>query len=215
MADGLDGAALTYSGPAEYALADWRRRINDLYCDIRQMPDPQRAHAHWQGARSRLFRDHPMSPVPQGQRPGFGSIGIYPYDPSWRFVVDLEPKSGPEEAHSLGQDGQMVTRPLGRTRGLADICGSELSAFWITGYGGGLFLPFRDATNGSDTYGGGRYLADAIKGADLGLDPDGRLIIDFNFAYTPSCAWNDAFVCPLSPPENTLPVAVTAGERAP
>ena len=89
---------------------------------------------------------------------------------------------------------------------------AELSLFWVGGYGGGLFLPFRDATHGRETYGGGRYLYDTIKGADLGAGVD-EVVLDFNYAYNPSCAYNDRWVCPLSPPENSLPFAVEAGEK--
>ena len=88
----------------------------------------------------------------------------------------------------------------------------ELSLYWLDGYGGGVFLPFADATRGGETYGGGRYLLDTVKGADLG-EADGRLVLDFNFAYNPSCSYDPRWVCPLSPPENRLDTAVRAGER--
>ncbi|MGH6914787.1 MAG: DUF1684 domain-containing protein, partial [Geminicoccales bacterium] len=97
--------------------------------------------------------------------------------------------------------------------GLERRLGVELCVYWIGGYGGGVFLPFRDATSGRQTYGGGRYLLDSIKSADLGETSDGRVILDFNFAYHPSCAYSDRWICPLSPVENTLPVAIRAGER--
>ena len=87
-----------------------------------------------------------------------------------------------------------------------------LEAYWLEGYGGGVFVPFRDDTCGQETYGGGRYVLDTVKGADLGTDGD-RLILDFNFAYNPSCAYDAGWVCPLAPPANFLPLAVTAGER--
>jgi uncharacterized protein (DUF1684 family) len=88
----------------------------------------------------------------------------------------------------------------------------SLNLYWIDGYGGGLFLPFGDASNGNQTYGGGRYLYDAIKGADLGGGTD-QLVLDFNYAYNPSCAYNAIWVCPLSPLENRLPVTIKAGEQ--
>jgi uncharacterized protein (DUF1684 family) len=93
---------------------------------------------------------------------------------------------------------------------------AALGLFWIEGYGGGLFLPFRDSSNGGETYGGGRYLYDAIKGADLGSSADGADLIplDFNYAYNPSCAYNEQWVCPLAPRENWLPFPVEAGEKA-
>ena len=89
-----------------------------------------------------------------------------------------------------------------------------LAVYWLRGYAGGLFLPFRDATNGTATYGAGRYLVDAAKSADLGADDTtGELIIDANFAYQPSCAFDPRWACPLAPPENRLDLAVEAGER--
>ena len=89
----------------------------------------------------------------------------------------------------------------------------DLSLFWIEGYGGGLFLPFGDSTNNESIYGGGRYLLDTIKHADLG-EKDGSLVLDFNFAYNPSCAYNSLWDCPLAPFENKLNVAIPAGEKA-
>jgi hypothetical protein len=98
--------------------------------------------------------------------------------------------------------------PEGTTSGTT----ARLTLYWLEGYGGGLFLPFGDATNGKTTYGGGRYLYDTIKGADLGVTPD-RIILDFNYAYNPSCAYRPKWVCPLAPRENILSFAVEAGER--
>jgi len=88
----------------------------------------------------------------------------------------------------------------------------RLEVQWLEGYGGGVFLSFRDTTSGEETYGGGRYLYDTVKGADLG-DDGGRLVLDFNFAYNPSCAYDPSWVCPLAPAANRLAVAVGAGER--
>ena len=84
--------------------------------------------------------------------------------------------------------------------------------YWLEGYGGGIWLPFADATSGADTYGGGRYLYDTIKGADLGAG-ERELVLDFNYAYNPSCAYDERWSCPLPPAENRLPFAVPAGER--
>ena len=86
-----------------------------------------------------------------------------------------------------------------------------LDLFWLEGYGGGLFVPFRDATAGSETYGAGRYLLDTVKGADLGVE-SGRLVFDFNFAYNPSCAYDPRWACPLAPPGNRLSVEARAGD---
>ena len=82
--------------------------------------------------------------------------------------------------------------------------------YWLEGYGGGLWLPFSDASSGTETYGGGRYLYDTIKGADLGIS-GADIVLDFNFAYNPSCAYDERWSCPLSPPENRLPFAISGG----
>ena len=87
--------------------------------------------------------------------------------------------------------------------------GGALEVFWLDAYGGGIYLSFRDATSGDSTYGGGRYLLDTVKGADLGADGD-RLILDFNFAYQPSCSYDPQWSCPLPPPANRLAFPVAA-----
>ncbi|TCD16114.1 DUF1684 domain-containing protein [Oricola cellulosilytica] len=202
--------------PASYALADWRRRIGDLYRDIRAIDDAEAAWRFWRLTRMEMFRSHPMSPVSPETRAKFAAIPVYAYDPDLRFTVGLRDAEGDALDFDLGADGEMRATPLALTDGLKPVLGSELTLYWIGGYGGGLFLPFKDATAGTETYGGGRYLLDAIKGADLGPARDGGgIVLDFNFAYNPSCAVNPAYVCPLSPPENTLPEAVRGGEKDP
>jgi hypothetical protein len=89
-----------------------------------------------------------------------------------------------------------------------------LPALWIDGYAGGLFVPFKDTTSGHQTYGGGRYLLDTIKSADLGSDLTAASVtLDFNYAYHPSCAYDPVWVCPLAPPESRLPIPLEAGEQ--
>jgi hypothetical protein len=87
-----------------------------------------------------------------------------------------------------------------------------LDVWWLDQYGGGLFLPLRDGTAGETTYGGGRYLLDTVKGADLGTRAR-RLIIDLNFLYHPSCRYDSSWSCPLAPPGNTITATIEAGER--
>ena len=101
-----------------------------------------------------------------------------------------------------------------RRFGVVELEWGTLEVFWIDVYGGGVFIPFRDATSGSLTYGGGRYLLDTIKGADLGMTERGELVLDFNFAYHPSCHYDPRWSCPLAPRENWLTVPIEAGERA-
>ena len=85
-----------------------------------------------------------------------------------------------------------------------------LELYWLEGYGGGLFVPFADATSGRETYGAGRYLLDTVKGADLG-QRGGRLVLDFNFAYQPSCAYDPRWTCPLTPPAQSPTGGGTSG----
>ncbi|MGI4765503.1 MAG: DUF1684 domain-containing protein [Janthinobacterium lividum] len=197
------------------ALWDWRRRVSDLYGAVRAEPDPRRAWALWRATRDSLFRDHPQSPLEPDARRRFTGLPVFDYDPALRFLVEIDPVEAEPLAAEAGRDGALSLLPFGRTRGLAAALGSELALFWVGGYGGGVFLPFADATSGEDTYGGGRYLLDTIKSADLGSDAKGRTVLDFNFAYNPSCSYSPAWVCPLSPPGNRLGVAVRAGEKRP
>ncbi|RME41806.1 MAG: DUF1684 domain-containing protein, partial [Caldilineae bacterium] len=112
----------------------------------------------------------------------------------------------------LADDGPIRLQRFGRVR--FPVQGEEVSLwlYWVMGYGGGIFLPFHDRTAGKTTYGGGRYLLDTIKHADLGHEAGG-LVLDFNYAYNPSCAYNARWHCPLPPKENRLPVAIPAGEQ--
>jgi uncharacterized protein (DUF1684 family) len=191
-------------------LWDWRRRVADLYAQVRAEPEPAAAWVHWRRVRDGLYRSHPQSPLDTVE--GFEGLPFFDYDPAMRFLVEVAAADGEPLDLPAGDDGQVRLRPFGRTVGLAARLGGELTLYWMQGYCGGVFLPFADATSGSDTYGGGRYLLDTIKSADLGA-VDGRTVLDFNFAYNPSCAYSIRYVCPLSPQENRLPVAVRAGER--
>jgi len=103
---------------------------------------------------------------------------------------------------------------IGWVRFAIDGTPCRLSVFWLNEYGGGIFIPFRDATSGRETYGGGRYLWDSAKGADLGSEDD-ELVLDFNYAYHPSCVYDPIWSCPLAPQENWLPVPINGGERLP
>ncbi len=195
------------------SLHDWRRQVADLYAAIRAMPGEE-GWEHWRSVRDRLFREHPQSPLSTTRRAQFRGIDCFAYDPALRFTVSTVParERGAIRVEA-GKDGTMTLLPFALTDGLAQPLGKELTLYWIEGYGGGVFLPFGDATNGRESFAGGRYLLDTIKSADLGSDGAGRLILDFNFAYYPSCAYSEAWVCPLSPPENRLPGAIRAGER--
>jgi uncharacterized protein (DUF1684 family) len=209
-------------------LADWRRQVAALYVVVRERAatDPQAAWEHWRAVREALYREHAQSPLPVEERAAFRARH-WAYDPALRFeaTVDLAAESAgagagdegagrPRLPMSIGEAGGLAFSRLGRVTVPFPAGTRILNLFWMAGYAGGLFLPFRDATNGTETYGAGRYLLDAAKSADLGGDPAaGRLVLDFNFAFQPSCAFDPRWACPLAPPENRLDIRVEAGER--
>jgi len=186
----------------ELELLDWKRRIFDLYAEVRAS-EPRAGWERWRTVRAELFRDHPQSPSP-----GYTSLAYFDYDPELRFLADLEPM--PEEVLEIPGSAGSLTRF--RRFAMATFERGWLELYWLEAYGGGIFLPFADETRGKETYGAGRYLLDTVKGSDLGVE-EGRLVLDFNFAYNPSCAYDDEWACPLSPPANRLPWPVQAGER--
>ncbi len=201
-------------------LADWRRQVGALYAEVRHLAetDVAAALAHWRTTRERLYREHPQSPVPAGARSGFRALH-FEHDPRLRFEVVVEPAPPPApgalalELPNSGEDTLSFGRVGRITIPFAD-GPRALSIFWMGGYAGGLFVPFRDATSGRETYGAGRYLVDGAKSADLGGNPaTNTLIIDFNFAFQPSCAFDPRWACPLAPPENRLDLPIRAGER--
>ena len=202
---------------AEFQLAEWRQLIFDLYRQVRVLAQsqPEQAWVLWHHERSKLYGKHEMSPVSPDERDKFSGLAVFPNDPTLRYITKVESQHGECVVHDLGSDGKLSVEPFGITKGLVDALGKEITLYRLNGYGGGIFLPFKDATSGKNTYGGGRYLIDTIKGADLGTDSDGRLVIDFNFAYSPSCAWSSQYVCPLAPVQNTLSQSIEAGEKTP
>jgi uncharacterized protein (DUF1684 family) len=195
---------------ADTSLWDWRRRVADMWHDIRAMDEPLAAWELWISTRAELFAHHPQTPLDAGaELPEY-----FDYDPALRFAVKLtSPATDQPMYMPAGNDGDVKLLPFAETDGLRAKLGGELTLYWVTGYGGGVFLPFIDATSGPETYGGGRYLLDTIKSADHGSTPDGKAILDFNFAYHPSCYYSPRWVCPLAPRDRRLPVAIRAGEK--
>jgi uncharacterized protein len=193
-------------------LLDWRRRIFALYREIRDSSEPNQAWTNWRAARDSLFKDHPQSPLSDDGRTEFTGLEYYDYDPAARVLAETSDADPQHYEIPTSGDGPMSFERVGRAR--FELFGEirSLELYWLDAYGGGLFVPFRDATSGKETYGAGRYLLDTVKGADLGMEEE-RLVLDFNFAYNPSCAYDPRWVCPLAPPANRLDIAVPAGER--
>ena len=192
------------------SLLDWRRTVARLYGDVRASvdDDPAGTLDRFRAEKDDLFVTHPDTPLMAVDRATFEGLRYWPYDPSLRFEVPVEPMapvgvaaiSGTGDAYPLERIGR-VALPMG-----------TLDVYWVAVYGGGVFVPFRDATNGDETYGAGRYLLDTVKGADLGGSA-GMLVVDFNYAYHPSCTYDPRWSCPLAPPANRLSSPVRAGER--
>jgi uncharacterized protein len=195
-------------------LLDWRRTIAELYARIRARPDPEVAWGEWRTTRDRLFAEHPQSPIPARDRATFAGLSYAPYDPSFRVLATLEP--APSERLDIGTSTGGSTAFTRFATARFELGGAEraLQVYWLEGYGGGLFVSFRDTTSGRESYGAGRYLLDTVKGADLGSDGD-RVVFDLNFSYNPSCAYDPRWSCPLAPPDNRLATPVRAGELAP
>ena len=193
-------------------LLDWKRRVFALYAGIRADDDPRRAWHGWRATRDELFAGHAQTPLTARDRAGFGGLAYYDYDPALRVTATLE--AAPATSSELPSSGDMpiLFDRIGRAHFAVAGVPHVLEVYWLAAYAGGLFLPFRDATSGSETYGGGRYLYDTVKGADLGLDGQ-SLNLDFNFTYHPSCSYQPSWVCPLAPPANTLTIPLRAGER--
>ena len=166
--------------------------------------------------RDTSFANDPESPIPTAKRSTFRGLSHYPADPAWRYAGFIDRYDHPERTSivttsgkarpcerwgrvTFTRDGRVLTLQVYRLLDLPDREGGE-----------GLFLPFKDETTGKETYSAGRYV-------DL-VGPDGGpFVLDFNLAYNPSCAYGEPerFQCPVTPAENRLAIAVTAGERGP
>jgi uncharacterized protein (DUF1684 family) len=153
------------------------------------------------------FREHPHSPVANGE---FAGLDFYAVDPDYRFELPLVEFDETETiVVETTADGSQEYLRWGRFEFEVDGRSVTLTAYRADADEDRLWVPFRDATSGEETYGAGRYL-------DLELDEhrvDGRWVLDFNEAYNPTCAYNHAYECPMVPTENWLEVRIEAGER--
>jgi len=206
-----------------FEIADWRRRVFAMYARVRASTDLVEAHDFWRRTRDDLFATHPASPLLPDDRPDFSGLVTAPYDPAWRFNVVVQADGAllgdavttRRMDVETGTDGIVPFELLG----VARVPGVGTLDVWrLASYGGGIFVPLRDSLAGKPrgTYGGGRYLIDTVKGADLGpgVAPD-SLVLDFNFAYNPSCAYDPAWACPLPQAGNRVAVEISVGERQP
>lgn len=190
-------------------LLDYRRRVAALYAEVRDTNEPA-ASDRWRSARDQLFATHPQSAVED--KASFTGLSYFPYDQAWRIIGTFRPDTPEKVSVPHNSAGATEFTRIGKVEFSVDANSAELEVLWLSAYGGGLFLPFRDQTNGATTYGGGRYLLDTAKGADLGHQGD-QIVLDFNYAYHPSCVQSPRWSCPLAPPANNLSFAITAGER--
>jgi uncharacterized protein len=208
---------MTARPSSHLALADWRRRVATIYAALRA--DERAASMRavtFRSAKDRLFAEHPSSPIPEEARRDFHGLAYFRHDPALALRARLEPDPDAAELDvpRSGEGPQMPFERIGWVRFAVDGSPCRLSVFWLNEYAGGIFIPFRDTTSGKETYGGGRYLWDSAKGADLGADGY-ELVLDFNYAYHPSCVYDPIWSCPLAPQENWLPIPILGGERLP
>jgi uncharacterized protein (DUF1684 family) len=185
-------------------LTDYRAAVARMYLDATDL-------AEFRACRDKLVGTHPQSAIPAADRATFTGLTYFPANDDAIADVDLRAAPGGIDIDTGGPDGVVHYDRVG----ILDTPWGELSLWWIAAYGGGLFLPVRDTTCGPESYGGGRYLTDTVKGTHgrgvqvLGGD---RVRLDFNYLYNPSCAYDDQWLCPLAPPENRLNAPLRAGE---
>lgn len=203
-------------------LYDYRCRVAAIYRERTQAiatgTDPMEAWQRFRAARDALFAHHPQSALDEEQRHQFQGLPYFPYNPAMRFTVDIDTNVEPTQLTVVMNAAESMTMTaVGRVHLTVEGESVVLTLFWLNIYGGGLFLPFRDTTSPAESYGGGRYLFDTIKGSEplpvAGIGGWSRIILDFNYAYNPSCAYNIRWVCPLAPVENRLSVPIRAGEK--
>ena len=177
-------------------------------CGAAPLPYPERIQ-NWRIDKDTFMRQSSQSPVPADQRAAFAPLVYFPIDPSYRTPAALEDLAdGPavDMPTSTGQIRKM--RRVGRLSFTLKGRPFTLSAFVEADEKDmrRLFVPFRDLTNGTETYQGGRYL-------DLDRTATGIYDLDFNKAYHPFCYYNASYDCPIPPSENRLSIAIRAGEK--
>jgi uncharacterized protein (DUF1684 family) len=219
--------------PTWLDLYDYRERVAQMYREhdtaLRAGTDLAAALTQFRAAKDALFRAHPQSALPPDERATFAGLRYFPYAPELRIEARLTPLPEAEQAEVAAPSSgphPMPLRPTAKAEFSTGGAKHVLTVYWIDVYGGGLFLPFRDTTSPAESYGAGRYLFDTVKGStferferaaeDEGVSAmgyaGGRIVLDFNYAYNPSCCYDVRWVCPLAPRENWLDVPLRAGE---
>jgi len=157
--------------------------------------------------KDEFFRDDPRSPLTPEQRATFVGLSYYPEDLRLRIEAELDTAVDRDEdiVMQTTTGGTQVYRRAGKVRFEVDGQPAEITLYESPEQHE-LFVPFRDATSGKETYGAGRYL-------EVEPPADGRAVVDFNDAYNPYCAYNPEWSCPIPPGENWLAVPVRAGEK--
>lgn len=160
------------------------------------------------------FADKNESPLTPEDLESFNGLDFYPIDSTYRVIAKFEPEKDPE---IFEMPTTTDRRPLYKTFGTAtfELNGQSLKLHVYQNqelikqaeYENHIFIPFTDLSSGNESYGGGRYI-------DLEIPRGDTLVIDFNKAYNPYCAYNHKYSCPIPPRENSLPVAIHAGVKA-
>lgn len=202
------------------SLYDYRVRVAAFYHERNQAllagEDAATVLQRFRASRDQLFATHSQSALDEVQRREFQGLHYFPYNPAMRFAVTIDTQVEPiQQKIAMNAQEEMAMTTVGQVHFVVDDMPVVLSLYWLDVYGGGLFLPFRDATSPAQSYGGGRYLFDTMKGSSPvpGIQDGKRIVLDFNYAYNPSCAYNDLWVCPLAPVENRVNVFIRAGEQ--
>jgi len=157
-----------------------------------------------------FFGQHFQSPIPFEAHVKFKGLYYYSPDPRYRFELVLHEHKKKESIKVQDtQDNERELLRWGEFRFRIDNEEFVLQAYKSNPAEGRLFIPFRDATSGKETYGAGRYI-------DLKPEDDyneGKWVLDFNKAYNPWCAYSKEYSCPFVPPENWLKISIQSGEK--
>ena len=186
-----------------HLLAEDENHLNSIPQDQRVMD--------WRKERDEFFKNHERSPLTPKEKRNFKGLKYFPFDSKYvchakieRYVFHINnPRYYATFLTNKGTNKRYIR--YGKVRFRLD--GKDFSIeVYKSILSDSLFIPFKDETNGKETYEGGRYI-------DAEILPGYEMVLDFNMAYYPSCAYNEKFICVLPPKENVLPIPIRAGER--